>query len=246
MSYASISSPKLSSVSGLSNPIWWEDDSFLYFNICSYVCFFEKLGLTFVKSKNGIAGLNLWIEVWVFIFWLLIVMLALFSFCERLLNIRPIDWFVVEAEALYTDWLFELCCWILSFVISAMLMAPEEACRPLEEACRPPVEATLMTELLAFYIYLSCSSNYLILSFFSFNCEEKVFVWSKNWRLMFSLSWYCFYASFCIYSADSFNLASHSLRLSRCCSYAYLYLIISPWLLLTIYKKKFFINERDF
>lgn len=179
-------------------------------------------------------------------FWLLIVMFALFSFWLRLLNIRPIDWFVVEAEALYTEMLLELCCGFLSFVISLILMAPEEACRPLEEACRPPVEATLMTELLPFCIYLICSSNYLILSFFSFNCVEKVFVWSKNWRLMFSLSWYCFYASFCIYSADSFNLASHSLRLSRYCSYAYLYLIISPWLLFTICKKKFFINERDF
>ena len=86
-----------------------DDDSFLYFYICSYYCFFEKLGFTLVKSRKGIFGLNLLFEVWVLS--TLFIMLALFSFYDRLLNIRPIDWFYVEA-ALYTEMLFEMC-WAL-------------------------------------------------------------------------------------------------------------------------------------
>ena len=39
-----------------------------------------------------------------------------------------------------------------------------------------PEETTLITELVPFYIYLIYSSNYLILSFFSFNYFENVFV----------------------------------------------------------------------
>ena len=165
MSCTSISSPKLSSVSGLSSPmlLFIDCDSFLYFYICSYYCFFEKLGFTFVKSRKGMFGLNLWLEVWVLR--TLFMMLALFSFYDRLRNIRPMDWFVVEA-ALYTEMLFETC-WALfwlqaSFVISLTFMAPEET--------------TLITELVPFYIYLIYSSKYFIFSFFSFNYFENVLV----------------------------------------------------------------------
>lgn len=91
MSAVSISSPKLSSVSGLSRPMFtfMEDDSFLYFYICSYYCFLEKFGFTLVKSRKGMFGLNLWFEVWVFN--ILLGMIALFSFYDKLLNILPID-----------------------------------------------------------------------------------------------------------------------------------------------------------
>lgn len=97
---------KSSSVSWLSGAASREEDTFLYYWSYSFCYLYEKLGFTFDKSRNGMLGQNLPLEVWVFNPGFGLYYAILFSFWDRLLNILPNDWFWVEA-ALYTEALFE-------------------------------------------------------------------------------------------------------------------------------------------